>query len=145
MGRSMRPPSAMSTGTNRSRQAFAFLLGATLVGGVLGFTADRLVARDRLCPRWGDQAAMRRVFGDQLDLNREQRAQVDSILDAKHRQIAALVRPVQPQIDSVSNHAADLIRALLVTDDQRREFDEMQAMNKAVQAKYDAANNTNNK
>lgn len=145
MGRSMMPPSAMSTGTNRSRQAFAFLLGATLVGGVLGFTADRLVARDRLCPRWGDQAAMRRVFGDQLSLNTGQRAQVDSILDAKHRQIAALVRPVQPQIDSVSNHAADLIRALLVTDGQRGAFDEMQAMNKAVQAKYDAANNTNSK
>jgi hypothetical protein len=145
MGRSVRPRCAMSTGTNRSRQAFAFLLGATLVGGVLGFTADRLVARDRLCPRWGDQAAMRRVFGDQLELNREQRAQVDSILDAKHRQIAALVRPVQPQIDSVSNHSADLIRALLVTDDQRHSFDDMQAMNKAVQAKYDAANSTTSK
>jgi hypothetical protein len=129
--------SAMFTGTNRSRQAFAFLLGATLVGGVLGFTADRLVARDKLCPRWGDQAAMRRVFGDQLDLNAAQRAEVDSILDAKHRQIAALVRPVQPQIDSVSNRAADQIRALLTNNDQRAIFDDMQRMNKAVQAKYD--------
>src|SRR5579863_6608508 len=116
-------PSAMSTGTNRSRQAFAFLLGATLVGGVLGFTADRLVARDRLCPRWGDQAAMRRVFGDQLDLTVVQRSQIDTILDAKHRQIAALVRPVQPQIDSVSNRAANLIRSLLVTKDQQQMFD----------------------
>ena len=133
----MMPRFAMSTGTSRSRQAFAFLLGATLVGGVLGFTADRLVARDRLCPRWGDQAAMRRVFGDQLELNVSQRAAVDSILDAKHRQIATLVKPVQPQIDSVSNHATDLIRALLVTDDQRRTFDGMQARNKASQAKYD--------
>jgi hypothetical protein len=127
----------MSTGTSRSRQAFAFLLGATLVGGVLGFTADRLVARDRLCPRWGDQAAMRRVFADQLDLDQTQRASVDSILDAKHRQIAALVRPVQPQIDSVSDHAADLIRALLVAKEQQQMFDEMRAMNKAVQAKYE--------
>jgi hypothetical protein len=127
----------MSTGTNRSRQAFAFLLGATLVGGVLGFTADRLVARDRLCPRWGDVAAMRRVFGDQLDLDQTQRASIDTILDAKHRQIAALVRPVQPQIDSVSDHASDLIRSLLTTQDQRQMFDEMQAMNKAAQAKYD--------
>jgi len=67
----------MSTGTNRSRQAFAFLLGATLVGGVLGFTADRLVARDR-CLVWGDVAAMRRVFGDELDLNGEQRAELRS-------------------------------------------------------------------
>jgi len=133
----MMPRFAMSTGTSRSRQAFAFLLGATLVGGVLGFTADRLVARDRLCPRWGDQAAMRRVFGDQLELNVSQRAAVDSILDAKHRQIAALVRPVQPQIDSVSNHAAQLIRALLVTPDQKGTFDDMQRMNAAVQAKYD--------
>ena len=127
----------MSTGTSRSRQAFAFLLGATLVGGVLGFNADRLVGRDR-CLVWGDVAAMRRVFGDELNLNGEQRAAVDSILDAKHRQIATLVKPVQPQIDSVSNHATDLIRALLVTDDQRRTFDEMQARNKASQAKYDA-------
>jgi hypothetical protein len=37
----------------------------------------------------------------------------------------------------VSNHATDLIRALLANDDQRRTFDEMQARNKASQAKYD--------
>ncbi len=127
----------MSTGTSRSRQAFAFLLGATLVGGVLGFTADRLVARDRLCPRWGDQAAMRLRFGEELDLTAAQRADVDSILDNKHRQIAALVKPVRPQIDSVSDRAAAAIKALLSTPDQRRTFDDMQALTKANQAKYD--------
>jgi hypothetical protein len=74
--------------------ALAFLLGAALVGGVLGFTADRYVTRDRVCPRYGDDAAMRRRFGDDLGLSDAQRAAVDTILNAKHRAIAELDRPV---------------------------------------------------
>jgi Spy/CpxP family protein refolding chaperone len=122
--------------TSRSRQALAFLLGATLVGGVLGFTADRLVARDRLCPRWGNVQEMRVRFGDELELNAQQRAAVDTILDAKRHQIAALVKPVRPQIDSVTDQASVKIKALL-TPEQQATFDAMQREMKASQAKYD--------
>jgi hypothetical protein len=109
---------------SRSRQtALAFLLGAALVGGVLGFSADRIVSRDRFC-RWGDQVGMRRLFGDELNLEAAQRIAVDSILDAKHREIAVVVQPVKPQIDSIGDRAMDRISALL-TPTQRATFEEM--------------------
>src|SRR5271168_3420017 len=95
--------------TSRSRQtALAFLLGAALVGGVLGFSADRIVNRDRLC-RWGDQVGMRRLFGDELNLTAGQRTEVDSILDEKHREVAVVVKPVKPQLDSIGDRAMDRI------------------------------------
>jgi hypothetical protein len=109
---------------SRSRQtALAFLLGAALVGGVLGFSADRLVSRDRFC-RWGDQVGMRRIFGDELNLTPGQRVAVDSILDEKHRDIAVVVKPVKAQLDSIGDHAMDRISALL-TPTQRSTFEEM--------------------
>lgn len=119
----------------RSRNlALFFLLGAALVGGVLGFSADRLVTRERVC-RWGDQAGMRRLFGDELGLNADQRAIVDSLLDDKHRQIAAVVRPVKPQLDSISDRTADQINRLL-TPAQRPVFDVMRRTAKANEDKY---------
>jgi Spy/CpxP family protein refolding chaperone len=108
----------------RSRQtALAFLLGAALVGGVLGFSADRIVSKDRFC-RWGDQVGMRRLFGDELNLTPAQRVAVDSILDEKHRDIAEVVKPVKPQLDSIGDHAMDHI-AQLLTPTQRATFEEM--------------------
>ena len=108
----------------RSRQtALAFLLGATLVGGVLGFSADRLVSRDRFC-RFGDQAGMRRLFGDAIDLTPIQRVAVDSILDVRKAEVAQIVKPVKPQLDSVSERAVDRISQLL-TPAQRATFDEL--------------------
>ena len=98
--------------------ALAFLLGAALVGGILGFTADRYVTRDRVCPRYGDDAAMRRRFGDDLGLSDAQRAAVDTILNAKHRAIAELDRPVRPQMDSISEVATKSIRARLEPSQQ---------------------------
>jgi Spy/CpxP family protein refolding chaperone len=112
------------TPQSRSRQtALAFLLGAALVGGVLGFSADRLVSRDRFC-RWGDQVGMRRLFGDELDLTPAQRVAVDSILDDKHRDIADVVKPVKPQLDSITDRSMEHISQLL-TPTQRATFEEM--------------------
>lgn len=106
--------------------ALAFLLGAVLVGGVVGFTADRFVTRDRVCPRWGDDAAMRRRFGDELGLSDAQRAAVDTILSAKHRAIAALDKPIRPQMDSISDDATRRLRARL-DPAQQATFDRMHA------------------
>lgn len=117
--------------------ALAFLLGAALVGGALGFTADRLVTRDRICPRWGDEAAMRQRFGDDLGLSPAQRAAVDTILTAKHRAIAALVKPIRPQMDSISDDATRRIKARL-DPSQQATFDQMHAALKARQRAADA-------
>ena len=61
--------------------AFLFLLGALVVGGALGFSADRLMVRDQICPRWASQRGMRTRLNDVLELSAAQRASVDSILD----------------------------------------------------------------
>ncbi len=106
--------------------ALAFLLGAALVGGVFGFTADRLVTRERVCPRWGDRAAMIHRFGDELDLSGTQRAAVDSILAVKHRAVQALVLPMRPQLDSIDDDANRRIKARLEPSQQAM-FDRMLA------------------
>jgi hypothetical protein len=113
----------MSVQTRSRQTALAFLLGAALVGGVLGFSADRIVSRDRFC-RWGDQVGMRRLFGDELGLTPAQRAAVDSILDEKHRAIAEVVKPVKPQLDSITDRSMDHISQLL-TPTERATFEEM--------------------
>jgi hypothetical protein len=117
--------------------ALAFLLGAALVGGAFGFTADRLVTRDHICPRWGDEQAMRRRFGDELNLSAGQRAAVDTILTAKHRAIAALVKPIRPELDSISDDATRRIKARL-DPEQRVTFDRMYNQMKARQAAADS-------
>jgi hypothetical protein len=117
--------------------ALAFLLGAALVGGAFGFTADRLVTRDRICPRWGDEQAMRHRFGDELNLSTAQRAAVDTILTAKHRAIAALVKPIRPELDSISDEATRRIKARL-DPDQQVTFDRMYKDMKAKQAAADS-------
>jgi hypothetical protein len=114
--------------------ALAFLLGAVLVGGVFGFTADRLVTRDRVCPRWGDEVAMRRRFGDELALSDAQRAAVDTILSAKHRAVQALVLPMRPQLDSIADDANRRIKARLDATQQAM-FDRMLADTKAQKAR----------
>ena len=104
--------------------ALMFVLGALLVGGVLGFSADRIMVKDRLCEKPAARQTSRDRFGEQLQLTPEQRIRLDTILDAKHSEISALLRPIQPQLDSVSAHARTQIRAML-NEEQRTRFDEM--------------------
>lgn len=104
--------------------AMMFLLGAALVGGVLGFTADRVLVRDQLCPKIGSQQAMRDRMAADLGLDASQRARFDSILIARNARIDSLQRPIRPQMDSVIQAARTSIRAILTPDQQAR-YDEL--------------------
>ena len=104
--------------------AVMFLLGAVLVGGALGFTADRVLLGEQLCPRSGDYRGMRARFADDLDLTGAQRAAVDTILDERHRQMSEVLKPVRPQMDSISENARNQMRRLL-TPAQQSKFDDM--------------------
>lgn len=109
----------------RSKQhALMFLLGVFLAGGAVGFSADRVMVRDRMqrCSRWGDQQGVRSRIADDLRLSDDQQASLDRIIDEKHRQMTAILRPVRPQMDSVSALTRVQIRAML-TDEQRVKFD----------------------
>jgi hypothetical protein len=101
--------------------AMMFLLGAVLVGGALGFTADRVWMRDAaIC---SDPKASRALLYDRLELTGAQRAAWDSILDDRHRQFDSLFKPIRPQMDSIRARSRAQMRALLTTPDQRERFE----------------------
>ena len=104
--------------------ALMFLLGAVLVGGVLGFTADRFYLKDQVCAEQLTPAQARQRFHTELGLTAAQSAAVDSVMDDRHQQIATLMKPVRPQIEAVKDSTrAQLMRIL--TPDQRVKFEEM--------------------
>jgi Spy/CpxP family protein refolding chaperone len=85
--------------------ALMFLLGAFLAGGALGFTANRVMGggygpgREM---RGGGGGGYRMRMARVLDLTPSQQVAVDSLMEQKKRQIVALYRPVQPQLDSLA-------------------------------------------
>lgn len=97
------------------QQALAFLLGAVLVGGVLGFSADRVFRRDD-----STIASRRKALYDDLTLSAAQRATMDSVLDDSNCQIDALLRPVQPAMDSIKATRRMAINAILTPEQRTR-------------------------
>ena len=119
----------------RSKQyALMFLLGALVAGGALGFTAARLINPRADLVRANDRRAMRREFAEELGLDATQRAQLDTILETRHRQMDSVIRPIRPQLDAVSDSArAQMLR--MFTPAQRSKFEEMHRALKARESK----------
>ena len=99
--------------------ALIFLLAAVVVGGGLGFTAERFVTHDRATSR-------RANLYDELELTPPQRARLDSILDEQRRRVDEVMRPVRPLLDSIKADANAQIRRSL-DPDQLATFDALQA------------------
>ena len=102
--------------------ALAFLSGALLVGGLLGFTADRVVFAQQMCEQKRDPGHLRERLAADLGLDAGQRAAVDSLLDAREVRRRAVLAPVQPKIDSLYLETRDRIRHVL-TPEQREKFE----------------------
>ena len=116
----------MNTHRSTRSVALAFVLGALLVGGVLGFTADRVLGRDDACARYFTRSELRKRFADRLELTPVQRAKVDSILDAKRSAMDSIQAPMKAAMTTVSDSATRRIEAVLDAR-QRQEFAEMRA------------------
>ena len=99
------------------QQAMMFLLGAVLVGGVLGFSADRVFGHDP-SKHW----ARRQAFYDDLGLSQAQRSTMDSLLDDRNCQINVVMKPVKPQLDSIRQAANQQVLQLL-TPAQREKLE----------------------
>jgi hypothetical protein len=97
------------------QQALAFLLGAVLVGGVVGFSADRVFRRDDT-----SIAAKRAAMYDDLALAPAQRAAMDSLLDARNCKYDAIFKPIQPALDTLKLETRGRINALLTTEQRTR-------------------------
>ncbi len=106
----------MSSTIQRTKaQAIFFLLGAVLVGGALGFTANRAIERRDLTK---DQRSSRAQLAARLELDATQRVMLDSVLDARNEKMKALLAPVRPQLDSIRYAARAVIRARLTREQQ---------------------------
>ncbi len=99
------------------QQALAFLLGALLVGGVVGFSADRVFRREDM-----SLTSRRRALYDDLRLEPTQRSRMDSLLDDRNCQIDAMFRPIQPALDSIKAATRAQIN-LILTPEQRSHLD----------------------
>lgn len=100
------------------QQALLFLLGAVLVGGVVGFSADRVF-------RTNDNssiASRRKALYDDLGLGAAQRTSLDSVFDDSNCQLEALFKPLQPALDSIKNARRAQMNAVL-TPEQRVRLD----------------------
>lgn len=112
--------------------ALMFLLGAFIAGGALGFTADRVLDSRHGREGRGSRANRQRM-AEELKLTPQQQASVDSLIEQKHRQIMALYKPVQPQLDSIALQAqivSDSTHAQikkLLNAEQQQKLDRMRA------------------
>ena len=99
------------------QQAIAFLLGAVLVGGVVGFSADRIFRHDEM-----SIAEKRKAMYDDLGMSPTQRVAMDSLFDARNCQYDAIFRPIQPALDSLRSATRDKMNQILSAE-QRAKLD----------------------
>ena len=104
------------------QQALMFLLGAVLVGGVLGFSADRVLQETQ--KHWVPRM---RMYQD-LGLSEVQRATMDSLLDDRNCQISAVMKPVRPQVDAIKKAAHQEILEVMTADQRAIMETRMQEM-----------------
>lgn len=103
--------------------AVMFMLGATLVGGALGFAADRYAVKDRLCAPKRSESEFRQAFYNDLDLTPEQRSAWDGLLDERSRNMSAARATIRPKQDSIMEEYRVRTTALL-TPEQRERLEE---------------------
>ena len=97
------------------QQALAFLLGAVLVGGVVGFSADRVFRKDDT-----SIAAKRLALYDDLELRPQQRSAMDSLFDARNCKYDAIFSPIQPALDTLKLETRARMDAILTSEQRVR-------------------------
>jgi len=112
------------------QQAAMFLLGALLVGGALGFSADRYIGHQKFATQYGP----RQRFYDQLGLLPQQRNTLDSLAFQQDCVIKSVLVPEQPRIDSIRASFRAQVRQVF-TKEQLARYDEIRARHAAEQAK----------
>ena len=112
------------------QQAAMFLLGALLVGGALGFSADRYIGHQKFTTQYGP----RQRFYDQLGLSPQQRNTLDSLAFQQDCVIKSVLAPEQPKLDSIRASFRAQWRQVF-TKEQLANYDEIRARHAAEQAK----------
>jgi len=116
------------------QQALTFLLGAALVGGALGFSADRYMVHERVVSQYGPRAR----FYDAIGLTQAQRATLDSLAFQQECAVKAVLTPHDSALKAIRSRFraqgdSVLTKEQLAKLEQRRK--EMQTRRQAEQAK----------
>ncbi len=105
--------------------AAAFLLGAFITGGTLGFAAGRTTGtttKDKsTASREYTLSGMVRELQRDLGLSDAQTAHVDSVLKWRGRRYGELMKPIRPALDSARDSARTLMETRF-NEQQRRDF-----------------------
>ena len=116
------------------QQALMFLLGAVLVGGALGMSADRYLGHEKFAAQFGPRAR----FYDELGLSPQQRSTLDSLAFEQDCAMKAVLAPHDSLLKSMRTRFRAQ-RDSVFTKDQKAKLDlrakEMQARREAEQAK----------
>lgn len=114
------------------QQALMFLLGAVLVGGVLGFSAERVMSKK-------PQRVSNRVrMYDDIGIAPDQRGKMDSVLDETNCKTQELMKSVRPAMDSVRAEGSKALLGLM-TEPQRVAYFAREARFKAQMDSMDKA------
>ena len=111
------------------QQALMFLLGAVLVGGVLGFSADRVISK-----KPGARVPARVQMYDDIGISTDQRVKLDSVLDETNCKTSEIMRTVRPAMDSVRAEGLKTFTSML-TPEQRTAY---QAREQRMKARMDS-------
>lgn len=111
------------------QQALMFLLGAVLVGGVLGFSAERVMSSKKP-PR---QSAREQMYAD-IGIGPEEKVKMDSVLDETNCKTSDVIRAVRPKMDSIRAEGLKTFISLM-TPAQREAY---QLREQRVKARMDS-------
>jgi Spy/CpxP family protein refolding chaperone len=98
------------------QQALMFLLGAVLVGGVLGAASDRVWRHQQMV----DQLSSRHAFYERIGLSSTQQVTLDSLLNQQDCAIRGVLAPQKPALDSIRASFHSQIQQVFTPEQQAR-------------------------
>src|SRR5512138_6110 len=107
--------------------ALLLLLAAFIAGGALGFSVDRVLSHRHS----RSERPSRDRMAKELNLTPSQRAQFDSIMNARRAQMRELFDPIRPQMDSLQKIAKRMSDSTheqlkrILNPEQAKKLDEM--------------------
>jgi hypothetical protein len=120
------------------QQAMMFLLGAVLVGGVLGFSADRVVA-SYAAEKDQERRIDRPSFFDDLDFTVEQRERWEAVNDTATCRIMIVTEQTRPEVESIRTESRTKLQGIL-TAAQKEKLERRQRDDSVRRAQESARN-----
>jgi len=126
------------------QQALMFVLGAVLVGGVLGFSADRYIGHEKFASQYGP---IRTRFYDDMGLSQQQRAKIESLAFQQDCAIKVVLAPHDSVLKSIKARFSAQKDSVFTKDQltkldaKRKEWDTRREAERAKEPKRQCSGN----